>query len=750
MILDASVFSRALPWVDQRVLDKFQDNTKEVVFGRGTSMRGDALKHLRAKAVGAARSLPGGKVVEVTKESSLEGSVEHLKVAAGATYDEVLEAAKSLGLAPALIPLFGKGTVGGFVSTNGSGLGSYKYGFVNYSRRLGTLLDRDTAVIGAVPYLRLLEVDSEVEFAWSAISLEGEWRYYLPERYAEVLGETGRWVELESLYSEVGSRVSKTLEAGYIPVALRYNVELRDKVSSLQFLETYVAYSIRYNSPSRQEVTLGRMKHDELERLFDFLKANQGVFPFPSLGDYEEHHKVVMSRFKFNRRVPKEFRELQGEFLEASRCVNCSLCLDHCLAYSTTGDIEDSPLGKLNRASVGETKFEACFGCWRCQEACPQKIRISAVTEALPRLAPDVTRKVKIEKASPGTSELEVSLEEKFKNRPLFVLFAGCAPQYDPDGVEGFLTFLDREGEVLPNSLSPRVKVVDGSCCGFDSFVQGDLKGAREAVVTIVKRLEELGADGVYFLCPEGLYVYSSLGGKNGHLAVEAMRGFLPEDYHAGCWARKLGLGQGEYRCAGSFLAQYRGANVNPGKEDRPTLCPFSTWKFGTKSVYDLFVSSSSKAKVSPSLDDDLRRLLMSSVEVAVQESGDELAGKVGQLEMGGPAFFKVIAVQIFRKNLSKALASKARESPVVDMLRESPREVEIAVERILDQLRIEVAKGDFPEGLRSRISSSRALDYKYKNTVESQVFLDLLRKVLGDALGEQIVIDALRKAAIS
>ncbi len=748
MILDASVFSRALPWLDQRTLGRLKEGKEEeVVVGRGTSMRGDFLRNLKGKTITAASTLPGGKVFELAKDYPLEESLGQVKVAAGATFEAVIDSLGQMGLAPAIFPLYDKGTVGGFVATNGSGFGSYKYGFVRYSRTLGVLLDRDTVAISVVPYSELIEVDKENEFAWSAIWMMGKYRYYIPKSYAEALGIDGRKVELRSLLSELRTHTRRMLEQGYIPVALRYALNSRAKVEGLQIFERILAYIVRYNSPSVEEVALGRIKADDLEKLFDFLKANQDVLPFPSMGEYEEHHKLIMSRFKLAKRVPREFRELQSEFMDASRCINCSLCLDSCLAFSTTKNPEDSPMGRFDRMMWGWTNFRPCLGCMECQDSCPQGIKIASIVNSLPKLSPTDERRVRIEKVTPRVMELQSSLEEKFKNRPLFLLFAGCAPQYDPDGVEGFLTFLDQVGESLPNSLSPRVKVIDGSCCGFDNYVQGDEKGAREAVVTIVKRMQEEGANGVYFLCPEGLFTYNTMGGKEGHLAFETMRGMV-KNVHFGCWARRLGMGEGEFKCAASFFVEYGGRNVEVGKEEKLTLCPFSTWKFGTKSVYDSFILSRPRTKL-PSLDEDLRKLILASVADAVVESGDELASKVGQLGMGGEAFYKVLSVQIFRKNLSKAIPNRVRGSPLLAVARDSPRELELGVERVMEQIRNDVGKGEFPNQLREKISTSRALDYKYKGMVDSPMFLDLLRKVLTEALTEQPILDALRRAML-
>jgi len=71
------------------------------------------------------------------------------------------------------------------------------------------------------------------------------------------------------------------------------------------------------------------------------------------------------------------------------------------------------------------------------------------------------------------------TLQNNYRNKPLYLLVTGCASKYDVNGIRGFLQYLINNGNSLPLTFSPRVEIVN-ECCGFDDFVGGDINSARE------------------------------------------------------------------------------------------------------------------------------------------------------------------------------------------------------------------------------------------------------------------------------
>lgn len=68
------------------------------------------------------------------------------------------------------------------------------------------------------------------------------------------------------------------------------------------------------------------------------------------------------------------------------------------------------------------------------------------------------------------------------------------------DGLEGFLHFLRDYGNDL--SHSPRVKLMDGHCCGFEKYIAGDVEGARRDAIRIREMKDKLGLQGFTSFAP--------------------------------------------------------------------------------------------------------------------------------------------------------------------------------------------------------------------------------------------------------
>jgi len=133
-LTDASLFSRALTTIEVKSLEKYMvKEEKEVVIGRLTSMSGEIIKYLNPKFIISPTSLSSGKKIEeLDSDSSVYSSV---KVAPGITFEELITELKKISKVPVLFPLYLQGSVGGFIATNGSGFGSYKFGFVKRKKK---------------------------------------------------------------------------------------------------------------------------------------------------------------------------------------------------------------------------------------------------------------------------------------------------------------------------------------------------------------------------------------------------------------------------------------------------------------------------------------------------------------------------------------------------------------------------------------------------------------------------------------
>ena len=110
------------------------------------------------------------------------------RVAPGLTFRKLLELLKSEGVVPALMPTYLEGTVGGFVATNGTGVGSYKFGFVKGKKEVHRF-DGEEVIIKTVKYERLLVLENENPLAWTGEFFEGHAFYYVPDIYEDLVGK---------------------------------------------------------------------------------------------------------------------------------------------------------------------------------------------------------------------------------------------------------------------------------------------------------------------------------------------------------------------------------------------------------------------------------------------------------------------------------------------------------------------------------------------------------------------------------
>ncbi|MFP3217854.1 MAG: FAD-binding protein [Acidianus sp.] len=753
LLLDSSIFSRAIITFDISSLKKFMTvDEKEVVVGNLTSMSGEILSYLNPKPIKAAIKLPDGSYYKIIGKKY---GMTYAEVPAGLTFEELIEKLKSENLFPAIFPLYLKGTIGGFISTNGSGFGSYKYGFVKYKIPVYELKDKDTAIVGLVNYSELIELDQESPFAWSAVIFPTEniVKYYVPSFYSSLVGK-GKVVSLEKLINDIYNSVQSILKRDYIPVCLRaseYSVLIQSPI------ESKLGYIINYNSPSKFYVICGNIKRDNLDKLFDFLKKNPSVYPFPSLQEYKEIHKFILSKYKKEIKIPKNLEKIKSQYLDAVQCINCGLCLDKCLAYTVTKNIIYSPVGKINRLLTGVMDFEYCFGCKNDDDYCPVGIKISELTEVLPQLNKYKDKiSIPIDTVPSRLKELEALLDSKYKSYPVYLLFVGCAAKYDPLGIEGFMNFLLEKGEEL-KGFSPRVKLLDNECCGFDKYITGDIDGAKNDVSKIVDIKNKLAAQKVYFLCPEGLYVYNSLSGDKGILAYEVIKPYVKDKVYLGCWAKKLGFEGEEHECAGLLFTSYKGAQLPLFKKNIITICPFSTWKFSSQSVYSLFNKGEklkAKDKVIFEFSDQLfTDYVISSLKNSVLASVDDIADKTINWIMGGKNYFILLIIPIIRKRFSSLLISSLSENKeLVNSLKtlsENKLLMEDKIRKVIDIIN----SYNFTElvsDLIVRISNSPRLEYEAKKIIESEDYKKALEEAIKKVIIDRVLEDTIQEVIYS
>jgi ferredoxin len=710
-------------------LKKFMVEGGEVIVGRGTSLDGSLLRYLNPKYVSARNRLEDGSVFSILERGNIYAKA---RVAPGATFEELFNSLIKEGYYPALFPLYPKGTVGGFIATNGSGFGSYKFGFVRYKKAVHENGEKGS-IVTLVKYDEVIEVSQEEKLSWSSLIIDGTKRYFVPSIYSSLV--SGKSVDVKELVKEMFVASYRLVKKDYAPICLRAtDPSLFNGFPG----ELVIGYEVNFNSPDKYTVMCGSVKADELEEVFNFLRKNPGVFPFPNLRDYDDLQKHILSKYKRGVKVPKHAEFIRDEYIDATRCVNCSLCLDSCLAYKTAKNVFYSAMGRLNRLVTGETVFEACFGCKQCEDVCPEGIKISRITEVLPRLGSSFTVSISLEGSSLRAKEVEKQLEDKFRSYPRFLLFVGCSAKYDPVGLEGFLKFLMENGNKIPTS--PRVKLVDGICCGFDKYISGDVEGARRDVQRILELKKTNGAEGVYFLCPEGLYVYNTLSGEKGYFAFEVIKPFINDPIHAGCWARKLGIEGQDKECAGLFLTSYKGEQVHTRQKNVLTICPFSTWKFGTRSVYSKFYSAeASKVRAIAGetvtvSDTVMVEIIVNAIREASLRSVDEIASKVDLWKVGGRNYFVLVVIPIVRKEFMGLLRAKlADDANVVKFLKVV----------VGDQILLNEKVSKYVDAVRSydvepivreivqRVSTSRNLAFENKDVVEGQSFSEAIRDVL-------------------
>ncbi len=742
MLLDASVFSRAV--IGGYDIKKYQvKESSEVIVGRLTGLYGDILKYANPKVIHAPSRFDDNTLIREVEGKNVYKTFE---VPAGITFENLIKELSKTGYFPALFPLYLKGTVGGFIALNGSGFGSYKFGFVKNSKTVHKLIDNKVARILGVKYPEVLEIETESKFAWSAIIYNsGEVKYFVPSIYAKILNvEPVKIRSTQDVIDEIERNIMSVFRRDYVPIILKIPFEKSVEIN----IDVQLGYIINYNSPAKFKVLIGKIEESRLEELFEYLRKNRDVTPFPYLKDYEEFHRAILDNFKkYNVKIREKGID-KNIFIDATKCINCSLCIDNCLSYKTTNNIIFSALGRINRLLTSDNVFEACFGCTACEQACPVGISISKITEVLPTIS-SVKEKYDIEMSELPRSiyELEKILDNKYKNKPVFLLFVGCASKYDPLSVEGFMNYLLTHGDKISMELSPRIKVINGICCGFDAFLSADYERAKKQVERINELKAENNAIGIYFLCPEGLYVYNKFSNTKGVFAYDVIKGELKDkEVHLGCWARKLGYDSKFNECAGLFLTTYKGNPLRVEKKDFLTVCPFSTWKFGTVSVYSAVSEKTKFEEISRESQFDeslIFNLLIISVKEALNKCADEIAEKVIMWKLGGEQYFTLLSIPIISKYIGLELTRNLNSTSSVKQFFNEISQNKLLFNQKVSTYTDYLIHYNFDseiDGLVKSILNSPKLDYSARDIVNNTNFKQALRTALQRAINQSLI----------
>jgi len=513
-----------------------------------------------------------------------------------------------------------------------------------------------------------------------------------------------------------------------------------------------LTYIVNYNSPEKYYVTIGNAKFNDLEEISEFLLKNKDVKPFPSPREYTTLELTILREIGKKVKTPKHYSKISKLYVDSLKCINCGLCLDVCLAYKITGNPVFSPMGRIGRLIFEETSFETCFGCAKDEEVCPVNIPISELmTEGLNKVSPTTKPPIEISDVTADIRALEKKLNEKYRNRPLFFLFVGCAAKYDPIGLRGFLQFLLDNGDKLPAQFSPRVRLISGRCCGFDDYLAGDDEGARKKVISIIEEKNNSGAINVYFMCPEGLYVYNKFSDQKGILAYEVIKDKVQGKIHTGCWAKKLGIEGDDDECAGLTFTTYQGFPFPYNKKQVATICPFSTWKFGTLSVYgqlykENVIQQTEVAENAADAEKDILDLALVSMKDALIQSVDEIAEKVGLWSLGGEQYFITITFPILSKHFSDTYKSNLKASDKKDLIVKylnsiinDPIMLESKLTLVVDYLKSQNYE-DVVSDAQSKIVTSPRLEFSMADIAKSEEMKKALREIIRRAISTKTI----------
>jgi hypothetical protein len=312
------------------------------------------------------------------------------------------------------------------------------------------------------------------------------------------------------------------------------------------------------------------------------------------------------------------------------------------------------------------------------------------------------------------------------------------------------------EGESL-QGYSPRIKILDGMCCGFRDFIRGDFDAAKRSVQEIMREKEINGAVGVYFFCPEGLYVYRRFGGSDGVLLFEVIKDFVKvenDKLHVGCWSRKLGIDGNVQECAGLATPSYAQALVPSEHKDLITVCPLATWRFLTVSVYSLLKTSGQALEFEGVERSQVATgELMSRTATAIAEAfqatmsslGNVIAPSVPSIASGGYEFFAIIITPLLTsyiaKEVPKALAKRPDYGEIVSFVKNTSKDLATftslasLVTSTLNSINIDA----LASSLRSSLLKSPRLDYNYKSYVENDKMLVTLKNVIKNLITEKL-----------
>jgi len=266
---------------------------------------------------------------------------------------------------------------------------------------------------------------------------------------------------------------------------------------------------------------------------------------------------------------------------------------------------------------------------------------------------------------------------------------------------------------------------------------------------------KKYGAKGIYFMCPEGLYVYNTLSGDKGFLAFDVIKPFINTDFHAGCWAQKLGIKGSDKECAGLFFTAYKGQSVPLKRKDVLTICPFSTWKFGSRSVYSKFLKETTEKRENnvQIADSEIVEIMLTSLRESTLESIDNIAEKVETWIVGGKNYFILLTIPIIRKRFISDFRSNILKNDNIKNFFKSLVNDNVLLDEKINRY-IEIIKSEnistLIEELTKRILESTKLEFEAKELVCKKEFSDALSEILKKVIEEKVIGDLIEDLAFS
>ncbi|MEM1599800.1 MAG: iron-sulfur protein, partial [Sulfolobaceae archaeon] len=183
--------------------------------------------------------------------------------------------------------------------------------------------------------------------------------------------------------------------------------------------------------------------------------------------------------------------------------------------------------------------------------------------------------------------------------------------------------------------------------------------------------------------------------------------------------------------------------------KDYLTVCPFSTWKFGSNSVYSLFLGAKVDVKGTKSINENMVfDLLIASVKSALDKAVDEIAEKVSMWKLGGEQYFIILSIPVLSKYISAELirnlvSNKQIKDYFYDLI-QNKLLLDQKISTYVDYLSNYNFENDINE-LSNKILNSARLDYSAADIPRSREFKEALKKSLKRCISTALLYNVIK-----